>query len=216
MGTSPYAVGKDRCRNCRVCTSFGRQVPSDQRTEPATVIGSGVRDDIAKVQIALGLPAMPASSRLSARDTTRRCINTIKFLDSQRCNTQQYISARHSNAVGGNNSRGPIYNLEVPSSACGLLCGLACDHACKIRIARPHIQSLLGHCSDVAECGDDIALQCHRLRSDSRAFHYVQTLPLTGEQHLLGVLHTEAGSTVHASCPVRLTAQMQPSSNVTS
>lgn len=56
MGPSPYAVGKvkDRCRNCRVCTGFGRQVPSDQRTEPATVIGSGVRDDIAKVRATLG------------------------------------------------------------------------------------------------------------------------------------------------------------------
>ncbi|KAL3155294.1 hypothetical protein ABBQ32_013077 [Trebouxia sp. C0010 RCD-2024] len=75
MAQSPYGTParvKDRCRNCRVCTGFGRQVPSDQRTEPATVIGSGLRDDAAK----------------------------------------QYISARHSQAVGGNNSRGPVYNLE--------------------------------------------------------------------------------------------------------
>ncbi|KAA6417619.1 MAG: hypothetical protein FRX49_12411 [Trebouxia sp. A1-2] len=49
-----------------------REVPSDQRTEPATVIGSSLRDDVAK----------------------------------------QYVSARHSKALGGNNSRGPVYNLE--------------------------------------------------------------------------------------------------------
>ncbi len=50
MAKSPYAAApKDRCRDCRICTGFGRQVPSDQRTEPATVIGSGLRDDAAKV-----------------------------------------------------------------------------------------------------------------------------------------------------------------------
>ena len=51
MAKSPYGtVSKDRCRNCRICTGFGPQVPSDQRTEPATVIGSGLRDDAAKVR----------------------------------------------------------------------------------------------------------------------------------------------------------------------
>jgi len=51
MARSPYSPSssKDRCRDCRVCTGFGRQVPSDQRTEPATVIGSSLRDDVAKV-----------------------------------------------------------------------------------------------------------------------------------------------------------------------
>lgn len=73
MGVSPYAaISKDRCRNCRICTGFGRQVPSDQRTEPTALIGSSLREDSAK----------------------------------------QYISAIHSNALGGNNSRGPVYNLE--------------------------------------------------------------------------------------------------------
>ncbi|DBB08674.1 TPA: hypothetical protein ACH3X3_008210 [Trebouxia sp. C0006] len=74
MARSPYSPSssKDRCRDCRVCTGFGRQVPSDQRTEPAAVIGSSLRDDVAK----------------------------------------QYVSARHSRAVGGNYSRGPVYNLE--------------------------------------------------------------------------------------------------------
>jgi len=51
MARSPYSPSssKDRCRDCRVCTGFGRQVPSDQRTEPAAVIGSSLRDDVAKV-----------------------------------------------------------------------------------------------------------------------------------------------------------------------
>ena len=116
MAKSPYAsVSKDRCRNCRVCTGFGRQVPSDQRTEPATVIGSGLRDDAAKVRTFPRDLLQTSSQYLlkSAGSVTKRiaavCLATM----------QQYISARHSKALGGNNSRGPVYNLEV-RIACNL------------------------------------------------------------------------------------------------
>lgn len=140
MGASPYAAkGKDRCRNCRVCTSFGRQVPSDQRTEPATVIGSGVRDDVAKVNIPLGAPGV----RNSGPDRSCRAAHEAPSFFTQfslhycLLALQQYISAQHSNAVGGNNSRGPIYHLEVclqqlsrclhTSCACSS-CGATCHH----------------------------------------------------------------------------------------
>ena len=120
MGPSPYSASKDRCRNCRVCTSFGRQVPSDQRTEPATVIGSGVRDDVAKVPTRppRDFPAAPSVLLLCA--LTARKAGYTRWTSGTKWNSccvglQQYFSARHSSAVGGNNSRGPIYNLEVYS-----------------------------------------------------------------------------------------------------
>ena len=115
MAKSPYAtVSNDRCGNCRVCTGFGRQVPSDQRTEPATVFGSGLRDDASKVRtfprdLLQTLSQYPLKSASSVTKTV-----SIIFPVAM----QQYVSARHSKAVGGNNSRGPIYNLEVREASC--------------------------------------------------------------------------------------------------